>query len=649
LSATNFAFALDAIWMKRSEDKLRRALANHRAGNFAAAERSYRNVLAGDPNDADAVHLLGMLLQETGREKEGLPLLLRAVELDPTAAHFQSNLGALLGRMGQQERAVKHLREALRLKPNYAEAWSNLGVALDQLGRVKEAMDAHDKAIALRPAFAESHHHRGNCLRKMRRLDDAIEAHRRALELKPDYPKPYHSLAAVYGEQGKPIEVIECHRRYATMRPRLASAGSDLVHVLHYDPGQSPRQLFEAAVAWAKAFAEPLTARGVLPHENDRNPDRVLRVGYVSPDFKDHPVARLMIPVLEHLNGSAFTSVCYSDTIKPDKMTERFVKLAGKWRETASLSDAVLAQLIRNDRIDILVDLAGHMGGNRLTMFALRPAPVQITHFNYPDITGMSAMDYRITDDLSEPPGTSEQFSTEQLLRLPYCAWCYHPGFDVPDVGPLPALTRGYVTFCSLNKPIKHSAPTVALWSKVLQAVPNSRLLLLGTDANPLNPALREPFAEHGITGDRLIFAPRLPRPKYLSLYNEVDIALDPFPYNGGVTSCDALWMGVPLVTLTGNTYHSRQGFMLLSNAGMPNLEAAGPEHYVRIAQSLALDLARLSNFRSQLRRKMATCLVGNSVIYTRGLEAAYRSAWAAWSSSERDDFRSMHGVPSRK
>jgi protein O-GlcNAc transferase len=612
-----------------SKDRLGLALAHQRAGRSAHAAAIYREVLSQEPDHADALHLLGILIQKDNPD-QALRLLQRAVEVDPSVPHFHSNLGALLGRTGRQEEGIAALHEALRLKPEYPEAWNNLGVALEQLGRFPNAVEAHDRALALRPGYPQSHNHRGNCLRKMGRLEEAIQSHRRAAKLKPDYGDAYHALAAAYGEQGNQRKVIECHRKLVELSPASPAAHSDLLHVLHYDPASTPEGLFAEALQWARTHTEAITAKA-LPHTNDRTPDRPLRVGYVSPDFHDHPVARLMVPILTHLDRSAFTSVCYDDSAKPDVMTARLRERASEWKQTIKLSDAALAQLIRDDRIDILVDLAGHMGGHRLPMFARRPAPVQVTHFNYPDTTGMSAMGYRLTDALAEPVGISERYSTEQLVRLPHCGWCYHPGFQVPQFKPLPALENGYVTFTSLNKPIKHSSPTIDLWAKILHAIPNSRLLLLGTDAQPANTALAAPFVAHGIAPERLRFMAKRPRPHYLNLYNLADIALDPLPYNGGITTCDAMWMGVPLVALEGNTYHSRQGLMLLANLGLPDLVAKAPEQYVQIARDLAADLPRLASLRAELRDRMAHSPLVDGPKFAAELGVAYRRMWARW------------------
>ncbi len=320
-------------------------------------------------------------------------------------------------------------------------------------------------------------------------------------------------------------------------------------------------------------------------------------------------------------------------------MTASLRRSAGTWRATAGLSDAQLADAVRADRIDILVDLAGHMSGNRLLAFARKPAPVQATHFNYPDTTGLSAMDWRLTDALAEPPGEADRYSTERLYRLPSCAWTYQRPVRLAQPGPLPALERGCVTFAALNRPEKHSPRVISLWAKIMARVPRSRLMLLGTDAaagaapgvTAENEHVRAAFAAHGVAADRLCFVPRCSRVDYLEFYRAADIALDPFPYNGAVTTCDAMSRGVPVIALEGDTYVSRQGVMLLTNVGLPELIAGDEERYAAIASELAGDLPRLRAIRSRLPEQFSACPLTDGVTFTRHLEAAYCRMWQEW------------------
>ncbi len=609
-----------------------------RTGRIQEAEAIYRRVLLREPDDADAVHLLGMVCQETGRADEALRLLERAVALDPSAPHFHSNLGGLLGRLGRTQDAVRQFREAVRLRPNYPDALHNLALALEKLGKLREAADAHRRAIALRPTYADSHHHYGDVLRKLGRPCDAADEHRRAIGLRPDWVLPYAGLAADCGELGLGAEATGCHRKIVELSPGSPHAGSDYLHLLHYDPSVSRKALLDEAKRWASRHAEPL-AGAIAPHDKDRNTDRPLRVAFVSGDFREHPVARLAEPILANLDHDRFQTFCYSDVTRDDEMTTRIKAVAGTWRQTAHLPDDKLAALVREDRIDILVDLAGHMGGHRLTMFARKPAPVQMTHFNYPDTTGMSAMDHRITDHLAEPAGGDDphdSYSVEKLARLPKRGWCYQPTTDGPEVGPLPMLTRGHATFAALNKPLKHSPPCIAVWAKVLKAVPGSRLMLLGSAEPGQNQPIEAQFAPHGIGPERLKFVTRRPRLQYLAMYNEADIGLDPFPYNGGVTSCDSLWMGVPFVTLEGQSYLARQGLMLLTNVGMTRLVARSPEQYVYLAAKLASEPQRLSALRASLRPRFTASAICDGPGFARDLGEAYRKMWNDWCAMAR-------------
>lgn len=610
---------------------IKEGLQFHRAGRLPEAENCYRAVIAADACNAQAQHLLGLLLlQRNAGSEEGFSLLRRAIELAPQVPDFHCNLAAALGRTGQHAQAAACLEIALRLRPDYADAWNNLGVALEHLGKLQDAAEAYRKAIARKPNFPEPHNHLGTALRKLGRIEEAIASHQRAIALRADYAEAYNNLAAAYSELGDQSEVIACHRKVVALRPQSAQAGSDLLHVLHYSPGSTPQMLFAEAIRWASQCPNPL-AINPASHANDRAPDRRLRVGYVSPDFREHPVARLIRPVLASHDRAQFEIFCYSGVRHPDATTVRLRVNDVTWRSVAGVPDDQLDEIIRRDQIDILIDLTGHMAGNRLTLLARKPAPVQITHFNYPDTTGLPAMDYRLTDPLSDPPRQTERYSSERLLRLPNCAWCYDPGDDTPDVSTVPAQDHGYLTFACLNKPIKTTPQAVALWARVMRHVPRSRLLLHSGGAARDNQYRRHQFEHHGINSDRLAFISSGPRRDYLAAYNHVDIAFDPFPYNGGVTSCDALWMGVPVITLVGDTYCSRQGLMLLTNLGLRECIADSPDHFIDQVIKLAANPDGVQALRSNLREALRNSPLMDATGFTGDLENAYRAAWHDW------------------
>ena len=462
------------------------------------------------------------------------------------------------------------------------------------------------------------------------KLDEAVASYREALRLRPDYPEALFNLNLVLGKQGLIDDSIACVRRAIALKPDDAGVHSGLLLSLVYLPEAEPQAIFGEHRRWADRHEAPLAA-SARPHANVKDRERPLRVGYLSPDFRQHPVANTIEPVLAHHDRASWHVTCYANVARPDSVTERFYPLADCWRNIAGMPDDRVADLIRADGIDILVDLAGHTAGQRLLVFAARPAPVQVAYSGYPNTTGMTSMAYRITDAYADPPGQTEAFHTETLVRLPEIAWCYRPP-PCPDVGPLPARTVGTVSFGCLNKLAKVSAPVIALWSRVLQAVPDSQLLLLQGSSQLAGDRLRAEFARLGIDGGRLnLLEPPRREEQYFALFQTIDICLDTFPYNGCVTTCNSLWMGVPVVTLAGNSFVSRQGVSLLSNLRMRDWIARAPEDYVAVASRWAGHLDWLEKLRAGLRERMRLSPICNEARFTRSLEAAYRRLWTDW------------------
>jgi predicted O-linked N-acetylglucosamine transferase (SPINDLY family) len=577
------------------------ALREHQHGNYQEAEALYRSVLLREPDDFNALHLLGMLLHQLGRQEESLGLLRQSVAIAPEVAHFHSNIASVLGKLKRPEEALHHLREARRLKPALPEAHNNFGVTLEALERYEEAATAYREALRLRPEYAECHNNLGNTLRKQGFIEEAIAAHERAIALKPNFGEAHGCLGSAYSELGRVEESIAAHRRCVALRPGSAQAHSDLLFTLMYSPDLSPREVFEEHVGWGERHARPFYPAEPR-YENDRDPDRRLRIGYVSPDFRSHPVSRFLEPILRHHDRERFETYCYSDVARPDAVTIRLRQHASAWRETAALDDGQLAELIRHDRIDILVDLSGHMGGNRLLVFARKPAPVQITYLGYPNTTGVRTIDYRISDSRHDPEGENDDLHVEKLLRIGECCWCYQPDEDSPPVNELPCLTSGRFTFCCLNKLVKITPPMIRLWSRILDAVPDSRLMVL---VRRPERAVYELFERNGIAEDRLVLCPRVPRQQYLRLYHQVDLALDTFPYNGHTTTCDALWMGVPTVTLAGRTHVSRAGLSVLSAVGLGDFVCYSCEEYLERAIAPAHAHTELAVLRVGLRSRV--------------------------------------------
>jgi predicted O-linked N-acetylglucosamine transferase (SPINDLY family) len=401
---------------------------------------------------------------------------------------------------------------------------------------------------------------------------------------------------------------------------------------MNYNSRHNPQDIFSEHLAFAKKFAEPLSS-AVSLHTNERNPNRRLRIGYCSPDFRRHAVAYFIEPVLAAHNGEHFEIFCYSLVRIQDEVTKRIQGQTDQWRSMAGMSDEDAAELIRKEGIDILVDLAGHTAGNRILLFARKPAPVQVSWIGYFATTGLSTMDYKIVDGYTDPTGKTEQFYTEKLIRMPESFLCYLPDRESPEVRPLPALSAGHVTFGSFNNFAKVTPEVFTLWARVLQELPGSRLILKGSSFSDetTRQYARNMFQERGISAERITLQSWDPSPKHFASYHQVDIGLDTFPFNGATTTCEAMWMGVPVITLEGTAYHSRAGVSLLSNVGLPELIATTEDEYTGIAVHLASDIEKLDLLRKGLRDRMSHSPLTDAERFTANLELCYRKMWEDW------------------
>ena len=534
------------------------------------------------------------------------------------------------------DKAGKLCHKVLLKKPKHAQALHLLGLMAHQENNPAAAVEWHRKAVAAKPDFADAHNSLGAALLACRRLDESVESFRRAVAIRPDYARALGNLGIVLKDCGMVEESIDAHRLAITAYPSWHEARSSLLFTFHYLSGNDPITLLSEPLFWDRVHAGHL-AGNFAPHTNSRVAKRRLRVGLVSPDFKDHPVARFLLPFLEHHDREQIELFVYAQVAAPDEWTEQARHLVDHWRSLVNVPDAEAADLIRGDEIDILVDLAGHTNGNRLLLFARKPAPVQATYLGYPGTTGLSAMDYRITDALADPPGMTEEHHSEQLIRLPGCAWNYGPDSEALP-GQSPAALRGCVTFGSFNNLAKINDRMLEVWARILEAVPNSRLLLKSAGFLSMEARRRVRQAllsRAGISEERLdIRGPEDSHESHLALYSEMDIALDTFPYHGTTTTCEALWMGVPVVTLAGRTHVSRVGVSLLTNVGLSELVAESEDEYVRIAVELAGNAERLSSYRANLRDQMRESRLLDGPSFARQIEAAFREMWISWLAS---------------
>ena len=571
------------------------AVQHHRAGRLAEAEAIYRQILAVDPRHPGALHLLGVVAHQVGRNDVAVEMILQAIALAPIIPEFHSNLGEAYRTLGRLDEAIAAYRRAIELKPDYAEAHSNLGFVLKDQSRIDEAIAACRCALALNPDFPEAHNNLGNALEAQGQLDEALAAYRRGLQLKPDF----------------------------------AEAHSNLIYALHFHPGCDERTIAAEHQRWNRQFADPLK-RLVLPHSNDRSPERRLRIGYVSPDFREHVVGRNLIPLFQCHDSREVEILCYSGLLRPDRLTEEFRRRAHQWRDTAAMTDAALAEMIQRDGVDILVDLTQHLAGNRLPLFARKPAPVQVSFAGYPASAGLEAIEYRLSDRYLESGCAAAAPGSRERVFLLDSFWCFDASGIEVEVNALPATKRGVVTFGCLNNFCKVNEPVLLLWARVLGRVSGSRLVILSPLGSHRQRTL-EILGTKGVEPHRVEFVEPRARKAYLELYHRLDIFLDTFPYDGHTTSLDALSMGVPVVSLAGPLAVSRAGLSQLSNLGLPELVAHSEDDYVKIAAELAGDIPRLSGLRGTLRERMKASVLMDAPRFARQIEDAYRQMWRAW------------------
>jgi protein O-GlcNAc transferase len=589
------------------------------------AESALNRALALRTDYAEAYNNLGIVLEAKGSLDASIDALRKAIELKPNYPEAFSNLAKSLQLRGDWEESITAARHALALRRNFAPALNNLGYTFAAQGKWDEAIESYREAIASQPDFAEAHSNLASALAESGRQDEAVDSARAALQIRPDFPEAYVHLANALRSAGQVAEAIEQYKKAADLRDDYPLAQSSRLYTLYFSPEYDSDRLLNEHRQWGEKHARPLSQR-IQPHRNIPDPDRPLRIGYVSPDFKRQAESFFTAPLFSAHDPKNFPIYLYSGVARPDGITRHMRQFADVWRDIVSLSDESLAELIRSDEIDILVDLTMHMAGNRLLTFARKPAPIQVTWLAYPGTTGVEAIDYRLTDSWMDSPG-DDKFYVEQSMRLPDCWVCFDPLSEEPVA---PRRAGGPVTFASLNNPCKLNEPTIDLWGRVLAATGDSRLIVQSFAQSQREKILAW-LARSGIAPNRVEFVGRMTRRDYLRSFDRIDIALDPLPYNGITTTLDGLWMGTPTVTLAGKTASGRAGLGILSTLGMPELAAHTPEQFVQIAADLAGDSIRLAELRATLRSGLAQSALMDSNRFARNVEEAYRGIWRKW------------------
>ena len=592
-------------------------------GRYDEALASYDKALVVEPTLAEALYNSGNALRELGRPADAVARYDRALTLRPDYAQALANRGNALGELGRLEDALVSFDRAVAARPDFAEAHYNRANALAALDRRDEALAGYDRALSLQPGYVDALNNRGIALQQARRFADALASYERALVFRPEDAETLNNLGNLRHDQGRVASAIEAYGRAVAARPDLPGPASNLLLAMNYTDDETPEAVLAAHRDWAARFAVP-AGRPFGARRAGR-----LRVGYVSTDLHTHSVAYFLEPLLTHHDRDQVETFCYSNGRKVDATTARLRELADHWVPIPTLDDEAVAARIRDDGIDLLVDLGGHTGNSRLPVFAHRAAPLQVSWLGYPNTTGLATMDYRLTDAIADPPGVTDRFHTERLIRLDSGFLCYRPAADAPTVASPPCLERGFVTFGCFNHPAKLSNETVRAWAALIAGVPGSRLQLkyrIFEDA-ATRDFHRDRFVAAGLDPDRLDFIGHIDDPQgHLATYGGIDLALDPFPYNGTTTTCEALWMGVPVVSLAGTRHAARVGASLLHRVGLDELVADDLDAYVSLAAGLAREPGRLTALRAGLRDRVAQSPLLDGAGFARAVEAAFRA-----------------------
>lgn len=597
-------------------------LASKRA--FSDAEAMLRESLAKSPLFADTYNNIGLICLWTSRLEEAAEFFQNAIRLDATRAEFVNNLAIVIFETGRIEEALVTAEQALTLAPEHPEVLNTLAGIYREVGRMDDSLKASDQALSIVPNAFSYYYNKSTTLHLLNRIDEALENLEKAIQLAPDDGGLHISMGYKLIERGDVVAGLE-HLQQGLREVSAPEAYSSVLLGVNYLESYAPEEITKLHQEWGAMLAKSVPADDfAFGVRTDR---KKLRVGYLSPDIRTHSVYFFAEPIFEHHNKDEFEVYCYSGAKRPDSKTLHAKVQSDVFRETSGLTDQELLDLIRRDEVDILVDLAGHTSGNRLQALVKRAAPIQVSGIGYPCTTGLPTMDYRFTDSWCDPAGT-EHLSTEELVRLDPCFWVYCPPAGYDEIAPTPAVKNGFLTFATINNFAKVQPGVQDLWAEILNAIPNSRLIMLsaGTGSKVAVQGVRERFESHGIAADRLDLRGSVAFDKFMGFFAETDVVLDPFPFNGGTTTCHNLWMGCPTLTLAGGMHAGRMGVSMMNNVGLPEFIAQSKAEYVEIAKRLAGDIPFLQSVRASLRERMVASPLRDEIGYVRRLEAAYWS-----------------------
>ena len=602
----------------------------HALGQTDEAESAYRQAIALDASVAAPMLHYADLLRDTRRKEPANAVYQAALLLEPHNIDALNNLGMALQEDGQLEQALAFFRQVELLTPNNPITHSNIAAALNAMGQREAALESCRRAVKLGPKSASAHVNLGTCLMEMGRLSEAAKSFETVIRLDPHHRKAHVNLCSTLTRLGHIEQAIAHNRKALSNKPDWDELHSNMLFYLTHSGNVSAAELFAEHVRYADQFEAPLRASWPR-HANTRDPERMLRIGFVSADLYNHAMAHFITPIMEHLSHSPqFELVVYANSFHDDHVSRHLHGLVKIWRQVEKLTHAELAQLITSDSIDIMIDLSGHTGFNRLPSLAHKPAPVQLSWMGYPNTTGLQAIDYYPTDRFFTPPGLMDAQFTEKFAYLP-AGTPFLPSAEAPPVSPSPALQNGHLTFGSFNRAEKLNRELIARWSRLLHAVPDARMCIAGMPNDQTSDKLRSWFAHDGIKSTRLSFHLRTDLQAYLALHGQVDVCLDTYPYSSGTTGFHALWMGVPTLTIPGSTQPGYAAAAILSHAGLPDFIAQDEAAFLAAGQRLAGDVARLATLRMEMRERLSTSAIGQSAGIASAFEAALRTMWTRW------------------
>lgn len=594
------------------------------------AEAAFRLAIELKPDHFHALKDYAALLLDRGQYDEAATHYRAASLLVRDDATIACNLGAALQAAGELEQALAAYQRMLELLPDSAIAHNNIGSILQNQGHIELAQQSFVRALAIEPNFADALSNMGVCLLGLGRLDESLDYTRRAIEHNPAHLQARTNITSVLFKLGRNEEVIEQCRLALQVNPDWKHIYSNLLFSLAHSEQIAPEAVFSEHLRYAEQFEQPQRAIW-RQHDNVRDSQRRLRIGFVSADLYNHVVASFITPIFEHLRHAPGLELrVYANSLHDDASSRQLKKMVTSWQQVERLTDEEFNKLIISDSIDILIDLSGHTGGNRLSALAGKPAPLQVSWIGYPMTTGLQAMDYYLSDRYFSPPGMFDAQFTEKLVRLPASA-PFLPPAEAPDINPAPALANGYITFGSFNRPSKISRKVIARWAKLLRILPDARMVMAGMTEDGITETLRNWFADDGIAGDRLDFHRHTHTTAYLKLHEQVDICLDTSPYTGGTTTLYALWMGVPTLTMTTPTLPGRVGATIMLQAGLAEFVAIDEDDFIEKGIALAGNSEHLNSIRRQARARISNSAMGQPALIAAGLDHALRNMWQRW------------------